>query len=53
MIRMGRSSKLLSAVVLATGSSGERQLSIRRLYKGPGESVLAPAEILTGVRVPA
>ena len=42
----------VKASVVITGSSGERIVPARELHTGPYETVVAPAELLTEVRVP-
>lgn len=42
----------LRADVVIRGSGGERVVAVRELQDGPFETVLAPAEILTEIRVP-
>jgi len=41
----------LDAEILVEGPHGRRSLPAARLYKGPGESALTPAEILVEVRI--
>lgn len=43
----------LGATVTIAGSAGERTVLVEDLFKGPGESVLAPDEILTEILIPA
>jgi carbon-monoxide dehydrogenase medium subunit len=42
----------LNAEVVVQGSSGERAIAVRGLADGPFQTVIAPAEIVTEVRVP-
>ena len=42
----------LRAEAVVRGSQGERVVAVRDLHTGPFETVLAPAEMLTQVRVP-
>jgi aerobic carbon-monoxide dehydrogenase medium subunit len=42
----------INADVVVQGSGGERTVAVRELQDGPFETVLAPAEILTEIRVP-
>jgi len=46
LIAMGASVKL-------TGSKGERTVLVEEFFKGPGESILEPDEILTEILVPS
>ncbi len=42
----------IRAEVVARGSGGERVIPVRELAAGPFETVLAPAEVVTEIRVP-
>jgi aerobic carbon-monoxide dehydrogenase medium subunit len=42
----------IRAEVVARGSGGERVIPVRQLAAGPFETVLAPAEVVTEIRVP-
>ena len=42
----------LGASVVAAGSGGERVIPVADFFDGPLSTVLAPGEILTGIRVP-
>jgi aerobic carbon-monoxide dehydrogenase medium subunit len=42
----------VKATVVIRGSGGERTVSARELHVGPYETVVAPAEVLTEIRVP-
>jgi aerobic carbon-monoxide dehydrogenase medium subunit len=42
----------VSASVVARGPSGSRTIAVRELHAGPYETVLAPDELLTEIRVP-
>ena len=43
----------LDAWVLATGPQGARRVSIHELFLGPGQTCLAPGELVTAVELPA
>jgi CO/xanthine dehydrogenase FAD-binding subunit len=43
----------LSAMVTIVGSAGERTMLVEEFFRGPGESVLAPDEILQEILIPA
>ena len=43
---------VLDASVEIIGSNGERKVSVENFFKGPGESVLKPDEILTRIDIP-
>lgn len=42
----------LDAVMVARGPQGERTVPLAAFFAGPGRTVLAPGEILTGIRIP-
>lgn len=42
----------LNAVLTIEGPGGTRELPLERFFRGPGQNALAPAEIVTAVRVP-
>jgi CO/xanthine dehydrogenase FAD-binding subunit len=44
---------VLGATVTIVGSAGERTVLVEEFFKGPGESVLAPDEILKEILIPA
>jgi carbon-monoxide dehydrogenase medium subunit len=41
------------AVVVIAGAPGEREVPLENFFQGPGRTVLAPAEMVTALRVPA
>jgi aerobic carbon-monoxide dehydrogenase medium subunit len=43
---------VLKAVICAEGPKGRREIPIDAFFKGPGKSVLAPAEIITAICLP-
>lgn len=43
---------VLKARVCAEGPAGKREIPIDAFFKGPGQSVLAPAEIITAIVLP-
>lgn len=43
----------LDARVKISGLSGERTIALERLFRGPGQTALAPEEILTAILIPA
>jgi aerobic carbon-monoxide dehydrogenase medium subunit len=43
---------VLKARVCAAGPEGKREIPIDAFFKGPGQSVLAPAEIITAIVLP-
>lgn len=44
---------VLEGTVLAQGPEGRREIPISDFFRGPGQPALGPAEIVTGVRLPA
>jgi len=44
---------VLGATVTIVGSAGERTVLVEKFFKGPGESALAPDEILKEILIPA
>lgn len=44
---------VLDARVKISGLSGERTIALERLFRGPGQTALAPEEILTAIMIPA
>lgn len=42
----------LDAVVVTAGSGGERRIPVEQLYVWAGETVLAPAELITHIEIP-
>jgi CO/xanthine dehydrogenase FAD-binding subunit len=43
----------LNAKVRIFGSAGEKQTELAKFFMGPGETILKPDEILTGIDIPA
>jgi CO/xanthine dehydrogenase FAD-binding subunit len=43
---------VLDASVEITGPSGKRRMPVEKFFKGPGESMLKPGEILTQILIP-
>ena len=42
----------LGAEMVLAGPQGERRIALDQFFKGPGQTVLAPGEILTAIQVP-
>jgi carbon-monoxide dehydrogenase medium subunit len=42
----------LGAEMVLAGSQGERRVALDQFFKGPGQTVMAPGEILTAIQVP-
>jgi len=42
----------LDGVALIVGPAGERRLSLEAFFRGPGQSVLEPGELLKGIQLP-